>query len=232
MAANDDDFDEDDFSEESGEDGAFGDEDGGSDGDGENGHSLGISRKSVREWLTARRGWVLIVGLAIAQAVFGVIMIYLRSEARPVAEIHTAAIRDLAVDMLGYEVKINQIYQLVPMRGGKRMTVGLDIVLVLGQLPEERVEGAPRPNDEEFALFVATINSMEPSIRSMVNTLLQKIPPEDYGSVEVYKVIKNDVRNYVNNTLDRLDFGKGLRPGIGKRRVTDVFLPMFVRQYM
>jgi hypothetical protein len=160
------------------------------------------------------------------------IVIRLRSQATPAVEIRSAAVMALATDMLGREVKIDQIYQLLPMRGGKRMTVGLDLVLVLGQLPEERIEGAPRPTEDEMALFIATIGSMEPSIRSMVNILLQQMPAEDFGSVASQNGIKTEVRDYVNDTLDGLDFGSGLRPEIGKRRVTDVLLPMFVTQYM
>lgn len=198
----------------------------------DDGNSTGITRINIREWLNRRRGWLLILGLAVAQAVFATIVIYLRSEAKPVAEIRAAAIRDLAIDMLGHEVKIGQIYQLLPMRGGKRMTVGLDIVLILGQLPEERVEGAPRPSPEEFELFMQTIRDMEPRIRSRVNQILQQIPVDDYGTVDVHKRIKDNIKDYVNDSLDGLNFGKGLRPGIGKRRVTDVLLPMLIRQML
>ena len=194
------------------------------------GGSFGISRSTIRDWLNSRRGWILIFGLAIAQGLFATIMIFLRSEARPVDEEQYRRIQDLAVEMLGHEVKIGQVYQLLPMRGGKRMTVGMDIVLVLGQLPEERIEGAERPNAQEFEMFVGAIRDLEPEIRSRVNIVLQKIPPEEYGSVEVYKTIKDEIRDFVNDTLDGVDFGKGLRQGIGKRRVTDVLLPMFVRQ--
>jgi flagellar basal body-associated protein FliL len=73
---------------------------------------------------------------------------------------------------------------------------------------------------------------MEPSVRSMVNILLQQIPPEDVASINAQNTIKTEVRDFVNDTLDRLDFGDGLREGIGKRRVTDVLLPMFVAQYL
>ncbi len=143
-----------------------------------------------------------------------------------------SAVRDLAVDMLGYEVKIGQMYQLIPMRGGKRMTIGLDMVLLLGQLPEEQIEGAPRPDPNELALFIGAIQAMEPGIRSRVNLLLQKIPTEEYGTPQPLRRIKDELRDYVNDTLEGLDFGGGLRPGIGKRRVTEVLLPMFIRQML
>ncbi len=226
--------DDDEFEDEAFSDGPGG-EDGGFSADGEGGgggESAGFSLKGVREWMNSRRGWILIASLAAAQAIFAVIVIHLRSEAKPVAEIRTQEILDLATDMLGHEVKINQIYQLIPVRGGRRLTVGLDMVLVLGQLPDERIEGSPRPNAEEMALFIETIGTMEPGIRSMVNGLLLQIPTEDLGSAGSYEAIKTAVREYVNDTMDRLDFGSGLRPGIGKRRVTDVLLPMFIKQYM
>ncbi len=219
---------EDDFLDDPAGEGA----EGAAAGAGARGDSLGISLRSIREWMTARRGGLMIAALSVAMAIASIIIIQLRSRATPVAEIRQAAVLGLATDMLGHEVKIDQIYQLLPMRGGKRMTVGLDIVLVLGQLPEERIEGAPRPNPEETALFIATIGSMEPSIRSMVNIMLQQMPSEEFGSVAAQNGIKTEVRDYVNDTLAGLDFGKGLRPEIGKRRVTDVLIPMFVTQYM
>ncbi len=193
-------------------------------------NSIGLSRAKIRNWLNAKRGWLIIIGLAISQAVFASIVIFFRSEARPMAEMRQEQILNLTTDLLGHEVKINQIFQLLPSSGGVRMTVGMDVVLILGQLPEERVEGAPRPTPQEMETFMTIIYDMEPRIRSQVNILLQQIPAEDYGTVEVYKTIKEAVRKYVNDTLDGLDFGKSVRPGIGKRRVTDVLIPMFIRQ--
>lgn len=233
MSADDDDlYDDDDANQLGGDDDGDGDFSADAGHGHDDGNSIGISRRSIAEWLNRRRGVVLIAGLAIAQAFFWLITLYMRSEAKPVAEISVQTMRELAVDMLGHEVKIGQVYQLIPMRGGKRMTVGLDIVLVLGQLPEEQIEGAPRPTPENFAAFVQAVQDMEPRIRSQVNLILQKIPPQDYGSVEVYKSIKEEVKNYINDSLEGLDFGKSLHKDIGKRRVTEVLLPMFVRQMM
>ena len=186
--------------------------------------------KTLRTWAAQNRGWLLILGLAMAQGLFGLIMLFMKSGATPMAGLPMKEVRDLAVEMLGHEVAVRQINQVVPLRGGKRMTIGLDIVFVLGQLPEEQVDGAPRPTSEDFALFVAAVGNMESRIRSRVNTLLQKIPPADLASPEIHETIKDDLRNYVNDGLEKLDFGPKLRPGIGKRRVTEVLLPMFVRQ--
>ncbi|MCC8165440.1 MAG: hypothetical protein LIQ31_04675 [Planctomycetes bacterium] len=226
-----DDFDfEDDEENQSGEDGFTDGVEPVNAGDEDDENSIGLSRAKIRNWLNAKRGWLIIIGLAISQALFASIVIFFRSEARPMAEVRQQQILNLTTDLLGHEVKINQIYQLLPGSGGARMTVGMDIALILGQLPEERVEGAPRPTPAEMETFMTIIYDMEPRIRSQVNILLQQIPAEDYGTVEVYKTIKEAVRKYVNDTLDGLDFGKTVRPGIGKRRVTDVLIPMFIRQ--
>lgn len=186
----------------------------------------------VRNWMDGRRGWTLIIALALVQGIFALIMMLMRSDARPAMQVNYRHVRDLAVDMLGHEVDIRQIHQVVPLRGGRRMTVGLDVVLVLGQLPEERVEGSERPTEEEFAVFIETVRGLEPNIRSRVNILLQRMPPEAYGTVEAGKTIREDIQQYVNDALERLDFGGRVRPMIGTRRVTGVLLPMFIRQMM
>ncbi len=229
MADDDDLYDDDEAS--SGEDGDLSGLPGADDSGG-GGSASPFSRQAIKEWMNRRRGWILICGLAIAQAAFASIMIYLRSGVRPVVRMETQAIRDLAVDMLGHEVKFNQIYQLIPLRGGKKMTIGLDVSLILGQLPEERIEGAPYPTPEEMELFVQAVRDMEPRIRSRVNSLLQQMPREDYGTVDMYPFIKNDLKKYINDSLAGLDFGKGVRKEINKRRVTDILLPMFIRQMM
>lgn len=188
--------------------------------------------QGIRNWLEGRRGWVAIGAITLVQGIFALVMLLLRSDARPVEEMTPEVVQALAVEMLGHEVEINQVYQLLPSSGGRRMTVGLDIVLVLGQLPEERIVGADRPTPDEFEAFMAAIGDMEPRIRSRLNSLLQRIPAKEYGSVEVLDTIKADIGGYVNDALEGLDFGSRVRPGIGKRRVTEVLLPMFVRQTM
>ncbi|MCC8180079.1 MAG: hypothetical protein LIP23_04100 [Planctomycetes bacterium] len=199
--------------------------------EGEAGSAAG-GRTGLKDWFKGRRGWLAIIFLAIVQAIFATIMILLRSDAKPVAVTEAAAIKDLAVEMLGREIQIEQIHQMIPAPGGRRMTIGLDMVLVLGQLPDEQIEGAPKPNPQEMEMVMAAITDLEPRIRSRVNSLLQQVPIEEYGRVEVLNNIKESVKNYVNDTLEGLDFGKNYREEISKRRVTDVLLPMFVRQFL
>lgn len=184
----------------------------------------------ARHWLEGRRGWIAIGVITLVQGIFALIMILLRSDARPVDEMPPEVMQALAVEMLGHEVAITQVYQSLPASGGKRVTIGLDLVLVLGQLPEERVAGADRPTPAELEAFAVAIGDMEPRIRSRLNTLLQRIPAREYGGAEVLDSIKADIRGFVNDALERFDFSAGVRPGIGKRRVTEVLLPMFIRQ--
>ncbi len=221
MSAPDDYYDDDEAAEE-----AEGSEAGGA----EDGGAAAPRKVDIRDWMAGKRGWLLIAALAIAQGLFAVIMLVLRSEARPMADSRPQSVQALAVEMLGHEVKLKDLYQSIPARGGKRISIGMELVLVLGQLPEERVEGAERPTPEEMDRFIAAIQAMEPRIRSRLNTLLQSIPPERYGRVEVFKTIKDAIRDMVNDGLEGLDFSKTVRPGIGRRRVTEVLLPQFLRQ--
>lgn len=185
--------------------------------------------RSWRTWLAGKTGWVMIIVIALLQATFASILIMLKGSGKPAASSAQAQMQALAVEMLGREVAVKNVNQLIPGPGGRRMTIGLDLVLVLGQLPEERIEGAPRPTSEELDAFSAAIGAMEPRIRSRMISLLQRISFDEYGSPEIYDRIKTDIMNYVNDELDGLAF-KNVRPGIGKRRVTDVLLPLFVRQ--
>lgn len=230
MADDDDDFDDDEEEDALGEevDGSADDDLGGGDDDG----SSSSGPVTWKTWLNTKRGWMLIAILAVIQGLFAFIMIRMRSQARPVEQVTVEQVRALAIEMLGYEVKFGQIYQTLPLRGGKHMTVGLDLVLVLGQLPEEQIEGAPRPNPQEFALFTQAAKDIEDRIRSRMNIILQQIPVSEYGSTDVYRRIKDEIKTYANDVLAGLDFGKNLRPGINKRRVTDVLLPMFIRQML
>lgn len=181
-----------------------------------------------RRWLEGRRGWIVIGVIALLQAVFATVMILLKGGGKPPDDGKTE-VQALAVEMLGREVAIRGINQLIAGPGGRRLTIGLDLVLVLGQLPEERIAGAPRPTAEEFEAFTQAIADMEPRIRSRMNSLLQKIAYDEYGSPEIYERIKKDIMQEANRQLEGLAFSR-VRPEIGKRRVTDVLLPMFVRQ--
>lgn len=202
---------------------------GGDDEEGIGGSPESAAPKSWRSWLAGRTGWLVIIIIAILQGLFAIIMMLLKGSEKPLGGAGQTPIQALAVEMLGREVSVKDINQLISGPSGRRMTIGLDIVLVLGQLPEERIEGAPRPNEQEFEAFTTAIADMEPRIRSRMNTLLQKIPYEEYASPDVYTRIKTDIQNYVNDELEGLAFGN-VRPEIGKRRVTDVLLPLFVRQ--
>jgi Flagellar basal body-associated protein FliL. len=225
MSSSDDYYDDEPYADQ--DDDSFGE--GGEGGTEQSGAAASVGWRS---WLNKKRGWILMLVLALVQSVFALVMLRLGAQAKPVATMSQEHVRDLAIEMLGHEVAFNQIYQLVPMRGGRKMTIGLDIVLVLGQLPEERVEGADRPTAEEFDAYTAALQQLEPNIRSKVNTLLQQIPPDELGDPEIYKTIKEDVKTYANDMMDSLDFGKGVRTSLGKRRVTDVLIPMFIRQYL
>lgn len=182
-----------------------------------------------RGLFSGRRGWIILAVIALLQAVFASVMLSLRSVRQPLPAAQQAEIRALAIDMLGREVGISGINQVISGARRHRMTVGLDLVLVLGQLPEERIEGSPRPTDLEMETFIAAINALDPKIRSRMITMLQAVKYEEYGDPAILDRFKSEIRDYVNDELEKLDFST-VRPEIGRRRVTEALLPMFVRQ--
>jgi hypothetical protein len=183
---------------------------------------------TLREWFF-NRGWIIIGVIALLQAVFASVVLSLRGSYRPARIAPHAEVRQLAVDMLGREVGISGINQVISGSRRRRMTIGLDLVLVLGQLPEERIEGAPRPAEEEMEEFMAAITAMDSKIRSRMINLLQGVDYDDYGGPEVLETFKTEIADYVNGELEKLSF-PSVRPDIGRRRVTEALLPMFVRQ--
>ncbi|MCC8189897.1 MAG: hypothetical protein LIP77_04555 [Planctomycetes bacterium] len=183
-----------------------------------------------RNWLNAKRGWILLCAFTLAQGMFAVIMISLRANARPVEEAPLETVQDLATEMLGHEVAFREIYQYLPASGGRRVSLGMELVLVLGQLPEERVEGADRPTPAELEVFITAIRDLEPNIRNRLNGILNSVPADELGSLEVNLLIKSSVRDMVNDALDGMFYGGKVRPHISRRRVTEVLIPMFLRQ--
>ncbi len=121
----------------------FDDEDDGEEGE----ETLVVEtlKSSWRTWLSGRTGWIVIIIIALLQALFASIVILLKNKEKPVTSGGKTALQALAVEMLGYEVAVAGINQLISGPGGKRISIGVDLVLVLGQLPEEQIEGAPGP---------------------------------------------------------------------------------------
>ena len=188
----------------------------------------GKSRKNWRNWLSGRDGWVTIVVITLLLGVFASILVGLKGTARGLTLDRPPPMGSLSVDMLGHEVAVRDMYQTVFGSGGRRLEVTLDLVMVLGQLPEERVEGSPHPTLEEMEAYVQAVSSMDTRVRSRMVMLLQGIPIDEYGSSDIANRIKADIMGYVNDELEKLSFPT-VRPGLGKRRVTDVLLPSFER---
>ena len=199
-------------------------EDAGEDGAGDGSDA----RKHWRDWMSGRTGWVVIVVITLLLGVFASILVSLKGTARPLTMDLPPEVEGLAVDMLGHEVAVRDMYQTVFGPGGRRLEVTVDIVLVLGQLPEERVVGAPHPTPEEFEAYVFVVSAMQERVRSRMVSLLQSIPIDEFGSSDIANRIKLDIMGYVNDELEQLSFPT-VRPGLGKRRVTDVLLPNFER---
>ncbi|MDR3212092.1 MAG: hypothetical protein LBU79_09280 [Planctomycetota bacterium] len=187
-------------------------------------------RASWRDFLAGKTGLIVILLMATLQGTFAGIMLYFKTGDTPLAIDQTVLTEALTLDLLGSEVPVAGIYQLINGPEGKRLTVGIDLSLILGQLPEERVEGAPRPNSQEQEIFRLAVTDMEPRIRSRVNQILQRIEFDAYASPnQVFSEIREEIKNYVNDQLAALRFTM-VRPELDRRRVTEVLLPMFVRQ--
>lgn len=188
----------------------------------------GKQKGNWRSALSSRSGCLVVVTILVAQAIFAVILISLKTN-KPELVPTKAEVAKLTTAMLGHEVHIPRISQIVREPTGKRISIGIDLVLVLGQLPEERLEGSPLPTEEEMLAFEEMVKAMEPRIRDRMNSFLQQIPYDEYGKSNIMQTIRDGVKNDINDALENIEF-KNVRPFISRRRVTDVFLPMFVQQ--
>ena len=182
-----------------------------------------------RNWLAGHRGWFILAVLTVAQGLFTTVLLFLKTEVKRSDSAVEATRRHLSPDSARLEVMVKDITQYIRIPGGKHMTIGMDLVVVLGELPEERADDVMRPNGGEMQAFAEAVTAMEPAIRDRVNAILLRVPPGEYGNTEVQDLIRKELADYVNDRLEALDFPK-LRPEIGKRRVVAVFLPQFVRQ--
>lgn len=182
------------------------------------------SKPGFKDWINRRRGWLLVIALALAQGLFALIMMFMRADARPAGSDAIRTVEDQAIDALGHEVAFSDIYYYLPAPGGRRISLNMNLVLNLGQLPQELVEGAERPTDAEYELFISAVQQMEPRIRDRLNMLVQTTPTDELATPEANARIREDLTDYINDMLESLDFGRGMRKNIDKRRVTDIYI--------
>ena len=181
-----------------------------------------------RQWLAGPRGKIVLGALLLIQAL-GWMMLHRLGSAERVEKPVERATAPLSLDRPDYRHEVNDVFVQVSAPGGRRLTLAVWTTLVLGLTPDESLVGAETPNDKEMQAFLAAVELMEPMVRDLTIRTILEARYEDLWQARFQDYLGQTIQDAVNDRLERLDFGDGVRTRFSRRRVTRVLFPRFVQ---
>ncbi len=175
------------------------------------------------------KGWIIVLGITIAQAAFWVAMMVIREpgSAPDQAEQAKVFLEDPAI--LQSRVEVQNFSATVPGPGGEPRPMNFNLVMELHYLPEEKRAGATRPTAAQIEIFRTVVVQLESKIRDHLNSFLTGQSYTNLLGDRGPELVKAEVMRFVNNELEKYDFAAlQIPPEISRRRVTNVLLPSWV----
>ena len=171
------------------------------------------------------KGWIIVIAITLVQAAFWIAMMIIREPgAQPDPAEQARSILENP-EMIQSRVELNNFAATVPGPGGDLRPLSFNAVLELRYQDEERRPNAPRPTLVQIEQFRYVVQQLESKIRDHMNTFLVGQSFANLSNERGPDLVKNELMRYVNNELERYDYGKNIPDNISRRRVTNVLLP-------
>ena len=171
------------------------------------------------------KGWIIVIGITLLQAGFWITLMIIRQPGEaPPPEQNKLILDDPAI--LQSRVEFANFSATIPGPGGDLRPMNFNMVLELHYLPEEKRPGSPRPTTAQIEVFRVVVTQLESKIRDHLNSFLTGQSFTNLMGDRGPELVKAELMRFVNNELEKYDFGAmNIPAGISRRRVTNVLLP-------
>jgi flagellar basal body-associated protein FliL len=180
----------------------------------------------------SRKGWMIVIGVVVLEAVSFVLILFLsrtdsKQEKSEAAEMGARVDADF---LNKYKISLQGLSYSVMTTSANMATLAMKVDILLGMTDEEQNSpGGDVPNQEEMIKFQSAVRALEPDIRDYLQSIIDNMTIQQLLKPEGKDFIKQRVKTYVNDRLERVEF-PDVREKWSRRRVTDVMITQFILQ--
>ncbi len=184
--------------------------------------------------MITKKGWVVVLVVLLLQTCAFLVFLWFRGgERAPDRQPGPGAGTKVDADFVGkYKVSYSDLNYTIPSTTSATLpTLSMRMEVMLTYTEEEKEDESLRPTAEEMLAFEAAIERLEPAIRDHLQQVVDSMSLQEIQKPVGKSRIKSEMRSYINDRLEGIDFEDKVREQVSKRRVTsdeDVKITQFI----
>lgn len=152
--------------------------------------------------LGGKKGWFIVIAVVLLEAVGFLTMMYLQTDKKGDVD-PTEKVARVKPDDYGSVIVDKLMYSILT-QGNNSATLSMDISIVVGPTPED-VKEKRELSKEDLAVFMGAIVTIIPDIKDKLIQYIGKQTFNQLNSSSGKEKIKQFVKNYVNDELEKMD---------------------------
>lgn len=177
--------------------------------------------------LSGNRVWIVVVVMELCTVALFLTLMKLQGGQGSQEGLETAQIKTDFEEYGAHTVVLEDLNYSIPMTSQNNKILAMSVVIVLGKTPREMQKNVEL-TAEDWTTYSTAVQKMEFRIKDM---LIQYIGSLNYNQLRDQsgkQKIKDRVKEFVNEELNRLDFDDKLSSAeLDRERVVDVLLPSY-----
>ncbi|MFH0911900.1 MAG: flagellar basal body-associated FliL family protein [Planctomycetota bacterium] len=174
--------------------------------------------------MITKKGWAVVVSVVFLQAcLFGVVLWFWNAdvgiEAPKEGKTYTL---DDANFLNRYKLSYDNLNFTIMTPGASNLiTLSLKMDIILGLTQGEKDNPAIHPSELEMGAFHKAVQGLDPDIRDKLQNIIDSMTLQEIQKPVGKERIKRELRDYINDRLDGLDFKEAVQKDRDKRRIID-----------
>ncbi len=128
-----------------------------------------------------------------------------------------------------YRVSIKDLNYSIQSTSASMATLSMSFEIILGATKEE-IETGKYPTHEAMGEFQKTVEALDPDIKDQLQSTIGNMTMQQIQKPDGQDYIKQQVKNYINERLDRIKYSDVVSEDVDKKRVTRVNITSFILQ--